>query len=110
VKITKLESVPKIALNKLENMNKIWSSGELEVKKVFQKSLFPEGIYYDAKNNQFLTRNINQFVDLVSRLSSNFEDIKKEDSQKMLEKSSLVPLVGQLSNRVVKDLIELAMN
>ena len=90
VKISNLESLLKNALKKLENLNKIWVSGELEVKRAFQKTLFPDGIFYDAKNNQYLTRNINQFVELVTCLSSSCEGIKKEDSQKMLEKSSLV--------------------
>ena len=91
VKISNLESLLKNALKKLENLNKIWVSGELEVKRAFQKTLFPDGIFYDAKNNQYLTRNINQFVELVSCLSSSCEDIKKEDSSNLIEKSSLVP-------------------
>ena len=72
-------------------MNKIWSSGELEEKRALQKILFPEGIFYDAKNNQYLTRNTNKFIELVACLSMSCEDIKKEDSQNLLEKSSLVP-------------------
>ena len=72
-------------LKKLENLNKIWISGELEVKRAFQKTLFPEGIFYDAKNNQYLTRNINQFVELVACLSISCEDIKKEDSSNFLK-------------------------
>jgi len=91
IKISNLESVLKTALNKLEKLSKIWGSGELEDKRALQKNLFPEGIFYDAKNNQYLTRNINQFVELVSCLSSSCEDIKKEDSSNLLEKSSLVP-------------------
>ena len=81
---------PFLVLKKLENFNKIWRSGELVVNRAFQKTLFPEGIFYDAKNNQYLTKNINQFVELVACLSSSCEDIKKEDSSNLLEKSSLV--------------------
>lgn len=91
VKISNLESVLKTALNKLEKLSKIWGSGELEDKRTLQKTLFPDGIFYDAKNYQYLTRNTNKFIELVACLSMNCEDIKKEDSQKMLEKSSLVP-------------------
>lgn len=90
IKISNLESVLKTALNKLEKLSRIWGSGELEDKKALQKNLFPEGIFYDAKNNQYLTRNKNKFIELVICLSMSCEDIKKEDSQKMLEKSSLV--------------------
>ena len=90
VKISNLENLIKNALLKLENLSKIWSSSELEDKRALQKTLFPDGIFYDAKNNQYLTRNTNQFIELVACLSSNCEDIKKEDSQSLLEKSSLV--------------------
>ena len=78
------------ALNKLEKLSKIWSSGELEDKRTLQKTLFPDGIFYDAKNNQYLTRNTNKFIELVACLSMNCEDIKKEDYQYLIEKSSLV--------------------
>ncbi len=90
VKISNLESVLKTALNKLEKLSKIWGSGELEDKRTLQKTLFPDGIFYDAKNNQYLTRNTNKFIELVACLSMNCEDIKKEDNQNLIEKSSFV--------------------
>jgi hypothetical protein len=91
IKISNLESVLKTALIKLENLSKIWGSGELEDKRTLQKTLFPDGIFYDAKNNQYLTRNTNKFIELVACLSMNCEGIKKEDYQNLIEKSSLVP-------------------
>ena len=90
VKISNLDKLLKSAMEKLQNLSKIWGSSELEEKRVFQKTLFPEGVYYDAKNNQYLTRTTNQFIELVSCLSSRCEDIKKEDSSLKNEKSSLV--------------------
>lgn len=57
VKISNLESVLKNALNKLKKLSKTWSSGELDAKRALQKILFPEGIYYVVKNNEYLTRN-----------------------------------------------------
>ena len=94
VKISNLESLLKKALEKLENLSKIWNSGELEEKRALQKTLFPEGIFYDAKNNQYLTKNTNQFIELVACLSRNCEGIKKEDSQNKFEKSSSVLGMG----------------
>jgi hypothetical protein len=91
VKISNLDSLLKNAMSKLENISKIWASGELEEKRALQKILFPEGIFYDAKNNQYLTRNTNKFIELVACLSMNCEGIKKEDYQNLIEKSSLVP-------------------
>ena len=94
VQISNLESVLRTALNKLEKLSKIWGSSELEDKRALQKNLFPDGIFYDAKNNRYLTRSKNKFIDLVVCLSMSCKDIKKEDSQSLLEKSSLVPRTG----------------
>jgi len=90
VKIFNLGNLLKNALGKLENISKIWVSAALEEKKVLQKTLFPEGIYYDMKNNRYLTRKTNQFIELVTCISISCEEIKKEDLQYKIEKSSLV--------------------
>ncbi len=47
-----------------------------------------------SKNNQYLTRNKNQFIELVACLSSNCEGIKKGDSQNNFEKSPSVLGMG----------------
>ena len=109
VKISNLESVLKNALNKLEKLTEIWGSGELEEKRALQKTLFPEGIFYDVKNNQYLTRNKNQFIELVNCLSTSCEDIKKEDLCIFSEKSSFVLFEGLLSNQVVMDLLNFVL-
>ena len=90
VKISNLGNLLKNALEKLENISKIWVSAALEEKRTLQKTLFPEGIYYDMKNNRYLTRKTNQFIELVACISSSCEVIKKEDLQYKIEKSSLV--------------------
>ena len=90
IKISNLESLLKNALKKLENISKIWASGELDAKRALQKTLFPEGIYYDVKNNEYLTRKKNKFIELVNCISTSCEKIKKEDCQYKIEKSSLV--------------------
>jgi len=81
----------------------------LEEKRALQKTLFPEGIFYDVKNNQYLTRNKNQFIELVNCLSTSCEDIKKEDLCIFPEKSSLVLFEGLLSNQVVMDLLNFVL-
>ncbi len=42
------------------------------------------------KNNRYLTRKTNQFIELVTCISISCEEIKKEDLQYKIEKSSLV--------------------
>jgi site-specific DNA recombinase len=73
VKISNLENLLKNALNKLVKFTEIWASGELEAKRALQKTLFPEGIYYDAKNNDYLTRNTNKLIELIACLSIDCE-------------------------------------
>lgn len=91
LKISNLDSLLKKSVQKLSNLSKIWGSGNLEDKRALQKTLFPEGIYYDVKNNQYLTENTNTFVELVACISNEYETKKKEDPSTFDEKSSSVP-------------------
>ncbi len=90
VKISNLENLLKTVMEKLQNLCIIWGSGDLEEKRALQKIMFPEGIFYDAKNNQYLTREMNQFIELVSCLSNDCEGNKKAESSKISENSAPV--------------------
>lgn len=50
------------AINKLHNIHEIWRLSRLEGRKRIQKVLFPEGIFYDATNHQYLTKNTSSFI------------------------------------------------
>lgn len=82
------------SLERLENIKEMWVSGKLEEKRTLHKSLFPEGIYFDAKNHQYLTRKVNSFVELVSRMSMGYEDKKEGLPKKMIGKSFPVARMG----------------
>jgi len=69
-------------MRKLQNLCSIWVSGDLEEKRALQKIIFPEGVFYDAKNNQYLTRDMNQFIELVNCMSDDYEGIKKAEVSK----------------------------
>lgn len=90
VKISNLNSLLNKSLKKLENISKIWGSSELEEKRALHKCLFPDGIYYDAKNHQYLTREVNKFLELTNCISIGLEGTKNGISQSQVEKSHLV--------------------
>ncbi len=91
VKISNLENLIKISLEKLENISKIWASSDLDEKRQMNKTLFPEGIFYDAQNHQYLTRKTNKFVELVSSISNIYDENKKRSPQYFIENSVPVP-------------------
>ena len=94
VKISNLEELLKKALKKLENISKIWGCSDLEEKRILQKTMFPEGIFFDAENHIYRTRNPNQFIEAISLLSMSYEPNKKADSQNKFEKSAIVERTG----------------
>ena len=94
VKISNLEELLKKALKKLENISKIWGCSDLEEKRILQKTMFPEGIFFDAENHIYRTRNPNQFIEAISLLSMRYEPNKKADSQNKFEKFATVERKG----------------
>ena len=57
-------------LDNTTDKQKIWDSSNLEKKRRLHKTLFPEGIFYNAQKHQDLTRNVNTFVELVASISA----------------------------------------
>lgn len=90
VTISNLENLLSKALTKLANLNVVWTSTDLEGKRAMHKIMFPEGIFYDAQNHQYLTRKTNQFVALVSSLIPCYEQNKNRKFQNFIEKSGPV--------------------
>jgi site-specific DNA recombinase len=80
-KISNLDKLLKSLLEKLQNLSRIWASSNFVRRQTLQKILFPEGILFDAKNPQYLTHEANLFLDLMYRISSDYEANKKTTSQ-----------------------------
>jgi hypothetical protein len=76
----------------------------LEEKRILQKTMFPEGIFFDAENHIYRTRNPNQFIEAISLLSMNYEENKKADSQNKFEKSATVEETGISLNFLIEDI------
>ena len=70
---------------------KVWDSGDFYQKQIFQSTLFPKGLGYDAKNEDYRIPEINSIFGYVTGLSGDFDENKKETSQNSTEKSPLVP-------------------
>ena len=90
VKISNLDNLLKKSLSKLVNISKIWGSSELAEKRALHKSIFPGGIYYDAQNHEYLTRETNKFIELVSCISTSLEQKESGIPQENIEKSRSV--------------------
>ena len=66
----------------------------LEDKRNLQQTLFPDGIYYDGKKHQYLTKEINSFVLLSHTISNDYEVKKRGINQVEPEISPLVARSG----------------
>jgi site-specific DNA recombinase len=93
-KISNLEKLIAKALKELQNIGDIWRSSALETKRRIQKTLFPEGVLYEVKNHQYLTKTTNTFLQLTSSLSAYYNTKEKGTSQSLIEKSLSAPPSG----------------
>jgi site-specific DNA recombinase len=82
------------ALKMSTNLNKMWKLGDFYQKKLFQTTLFPDGLVYDTEKNDYRTPNVNLLISYISRLSKDLEQKKSEISQNFSEKSRSVPGAG----------------
>jgi len=103
-----LEELLEKSLQKLENPSKIWLNSSLDEKRRLHKTMFPDGIFFDPKNHQYLTRKMNSYVELVSTISNTCGDKKRRTLQENPVESCLVLGMGRLSNSIMEGLIALS--
>ncbi|CAN5460791.1 recombinase family protein [soil metagenome] len=89
-KISNLEKLLAESLKKLTKLNVVWSSANLEDKRIFQKILFPNGILFDAEKHEYLTSNPNKFIQLIDSLSTEYASNKNATFPIFQEKSRSV--------------------
>lgn len=94
LQISNLEKLISHSLKKLQNLSKIWLSVDLEEKRRVHKRLFPEGIFYNVKNHEYLTRKVNGFLFLTDYFSTQYTQNKNGTSHYFDEKSHLAPPAG----------------
>ena len=67
--LTTLEKVIDLSLKYSLKLAEFRDSGDLEVKRGIQKMVFPDGILYDFKNDDYRTTKINPIFSLIPSLS-----------------------------------------
>ena len=72
------------------NLVKIWDLGDYYQKVTFQKTLFPSGLGYDAKNDNYRTSEVNSVFALITKLSKDYVQKENGNSQNFIESSRLV--------------------
>ncbi len=72
------------------NLVKVWDMGDYYQKVIFQNTLFPSGLGYDAKNNTYRTKEINSVFALICDLSKGSEEKENGNPQNFTENSRSV--------------------
>ena len=80
------------------NLPSVWESWNYHEKQNFQNVLFPEGLLYDAKKEQYRTEKINCVFGYVAHCSQELLKIKSRFPLKLSEKNGLVPPMGMKLN------------
>lgn len=93
-KISNLDSLLKNSLTKLSNIRLVWVSNDLENKRKLQRTLFPDGIYYDAKQHIYLTPKINEFIRFSAYLAQGLNEHKKNSLLEFQAGYDSVPRTG----------------
>jgi len=85
--ISNLDELLRKSLERLENLSEMWVSSDLQEKRRMHKTMFPEGIFYDPIKHQYLTRQINSYVELVASISTDYEAKKNRTLQTNVKES-----------------------
>ena len=92
--ISNLDKLIAQSLEKLSKLSRVWVSSDLENKRRMQKTLFPEGIYYNVKNHCYLTTSANNFISLTKCIADRCEGKENGNFQELLENSRSVARSG----------------
>ena len=92
--LSNLEKSIELALQYSLQLPSLWSSGDLEVKKSIQNMVFPDGILYDFKNDNYRTTRVNSIFSVIPSLSIINNDKKNGSNTDFSDYSRLVPEAG----------------
>lgn len=76
------------------NLGRTWDAGDFYQKQMFQNTLFPAGLGYDAKIDHYRTTEINSVFCHIVDLSKDLAENKNRTSLIFQEKSGKVPRAG----------------
>ena len=92
--LSNLEKALEIALNKAPELPSLWRNGNLAEKRKIQKMVFPDGIEYDHKNDEYRTFRVNSFFSYIPVISKELGHKKTGKFRKKTKNSGLVPGTG----------------
>jgi site-specific DNA recombinase len=92
--LSNLDKLLSYSLEKQQNINDIWDSSNFEGKQRIQKTMFPEGIFYNVEKHLYLTGEINRFIRYTSHLASVLGQNENRISRFDIEKSYSAPPSG----------------
>lgn len=104
--ISNLDNLLTHSLEKLDKLSLVWASSDLDNKRHLQKTLFPDGIYYNVDKHEYQTTKTNEFIYLSKCITESCEEKKNGNSQFFFENSrSVVPSRIELESRASETLI-----
>jgi site-specific DNA recombinase len=92
--LSNLEKALEKALDYSLNLPEIWSSGDLTDKRKIQNMVFPEGILYDTKKDDYRTIRVNSLFSYIPELAMDLEQKKTGTSHSKMKNSGSVPEAG----------------
>jgi site-specific DNA recombinase len=92
--ISNHEECIKSVLDFSTKLNTTWSCSDVSTKEKIQNLIFPDGIFYNKKNNTFRTEKINSIFSCIAKLQSISAQNKNRTNQVKTDLSDLVRLEG----------------
>ncbi len=83
-----------LALRFSTKLPTVWASSPVSVKEKIQKTIFPEGILYNHKNQTFRTTKVNEVFCHISSLTSDTGENEKGQTNKIIDLSCQVGETG----------------
>ena len=75
-------------------------------KQMFQSTLFPQGLAFDSKINDYRTPVVNLVIARNAELSRSFAQNEKRTALQFAEQSDLVQWYGRVSNKLADSLMK----
>ncbi len=92
--LSNLDEFINFALKISSKLPSMWSSANYSTKLQLQTLVFPEGISYSKKNDDYRTEKVNSFFSLIPLLSADCDKMKNGFDETFFKKSASVPRAG----------------
>ena len=93
-KLSNPQELINYSLKLASNLSPLWELGDFHKKQILQNTLFPNGLVYDAKIDNYRTPVVNSVILCISNLAKDLQKNKNRTSQNFFEKSGSVPSAG----------------